>query len=312
MNREFGLHVIEQKPSSFVTVGTFDGVHIGHQAILRYLMQRAEERGGQSVVVSFDPHPRNVIEGASVPMLTTIEERARILESLGLDRFIVIPFTSDFSKLPPEAFVEEILVERVGLREIVIGYDHGFGRGRRGDSALLERLGEQFSFSVDVIPVQVLEEHVVSSTEIRRLLIDKGDVTRAAEMLGRPYELTGTVIRGDARGKTIGFPTANLNVLHLDKAIPVRGVYAVLAQVDNEVETLGGMMNIGIRPTFDGTEQRLEVNLFDTNRDLYDRQLRIEFVDRIRDERKFDGIEALKEQLSEDRSRCKRALEMLS
>jgi riboflavin kinase/FMN adenylyltransferase len=214
--------------------------------------------------------------------------------------------------MPPEAFVEHILVEKVGLQEIVIGYDHGFGRGRRGDSALLETLGDRFGFSVDVIPAQVLEAHVVSSTEIRRLLMTEGDVARATEMLGRPYALSGTVIRGDGRGKTIGFPTANLDLQEANKVVPLRGVYAVLVQVDDESNLLGGMMNIGIRPTFDGTEQRLEVHLFDTDRDLYDRQLRIEFVERIRAERKFDGIEALKKQLSEDRSRCKRALEMLS
>ncbi|HMB92216.1 MAG TPA: riboflavin biosynthesis protein RibF, partial [Rhodothermales bacterium] len=229
-----------------------------------------------------------------------------------VDRFIVLPFTREFAALPPEAFVEQILVDKVGLQEIVIGYDHGFGRGRRGDSALLETLGDRFGFSVDVIPAQVLEAHVVSSTEIRRLLMSEGDVARAAEMLGRSYELSGTVIHGDARGKTIGFPTANIQVQHVSKAIPLRGVYAVRAQVDDEAEMLGGMMNIGIRPTFEGTERRLEVHLFNTDRDLYDRQLRIEFVERIRDERKFDGIEALKQQLSEDRSRCKRALETLS
>lgn len=312
MKRVFGLEAIEREDDSFVTVGTFDGVHIGHQAILHYLMERAEAGGGQSVVVSFDPHPRTVINQKAVPLLTTIEERAEILDSLGLDRFIVLPFTRDFAALPPEAFVEQVLVNKVGLQEIVIGYDHGFGRGRRGDSNLLESLGDRFGFSVDVIPAQVLEAHVVSSTEIRRLLMTDGDVARAAEMLGRNYQLSGIVIRGDARGKTIGFPTANMDVQETEKVVPLRGVYAVLAQVDDGADVLGGMMNIGIRPTFEGTEQRLEVHLFDTDRDLYDRQLRIEFVERIRDERKFDGIEALKKQLSEDRSRCKRALEMLS
>lgn len=312
MIREYGLDQVVKDDRSVVTVGTFDGVHVGHQAILRYLQQRAETQAGQSVVVSFDPHPREVVHGEAVPLLTTIEERSDVMERLGIDRFIVIAFSEAFSKLDAEAFVEQVLVEQVGLKEIVIGYDHGFGRGREGDSDLLERLGARLGFAVDVIPPQAVDEHVVSSTEIRTRLVEEGDVTLAAEMLGRPYRLTGTVIEGDKRGRAIGFPTANLAVSHPRKVVPRRGVYAVRARGADLPVGQGGMMNIGQRPTFNSSGQHQEVHLFDYEGTLYGEELRIEFVKRIRDERQFDGIEALKEQLSRDRVRCKAALETLS
>lgn len=303
MKRETGLEEIVRDPRSVVTVGTFDGVHLGHQAVLRYLLERARVRSGPSVAVTFDPHPREVVHGAAVPLLTTVDERAEVFESLGLDRFIVIPFTRDFAALPAEAFVEDVLVGRIGVQEVVIGYDHAFGRDREGDARLLERLGRRHGFTVDVIPAQVEAEHVVSSTEIRSLLVDRGDVREAARRLGRAYGLGGTVVAGDARGRTIGFPTANLAVDHPRKVVPRTGVYAVRARVEGG-RTYGGMMNIGVRPTFGGDTLRLEAHLFDFEGDLYGRALRIEFVDRIRDERRFDGVAALVEQLSQDRARC--------
>ncbi len=308
MKREHGVDQIVRDPRSVVTVGTFDGVHRGHQAILRYVLERARARGGNSVVVTFDPHPREVVHDEPVPLLTTIDERADVFASLGLDRFIVIPFTKAFAQLRGEAFVTEVLVRRIGLQEIVIGYDHAFGRGREGDSRLLERLGREHGFGVDVIPAQVVEEHVVSSTEIRTLLVEAGDVREAARLLGRPYALRGRVVRGDARGKTIGFPTANIEVAHPRKVVPRGGVYAVRVTVEGEDERRAGMMNIGVRPTFGGGALRLEVHLLDFDADLYDRHLRVEFVERIRDERRFDGVAALVEQLSQDRTRCIEAL----
>lgn len=311
MKREYGLEQVVREADSLVTQGTFDGVHVGHQAILRYLVRRAKLKGGKSVVVTFDPHPREVVHGEAVPLLATVEERAEVMEAIGIDRVIVIEFTPALSKLSAEEFVVDILVEQVGLREIVIGYDHGFGRGREGDSELLERLGEQHGFDVDVIPAQEVEHFVVSSSKIRQQLVEKGDVILAAEMLGRNYSLVGTVIKGDQRGRSIGFPTANLRVNHLRKVIPKRGVYAVRARVDGEDAMMPGMMNIGKRPTFEGKGLHLEVHLFDLNRDLYSQQLRIEFVERIRDERKFDSIAGLVEQLSRDRARCKTALQKL-
>ncbi|HET6566819.1 MAG TPA: bifunctional riboflavin kinase/FAD synthetase [Rhodothermales bacterium] len=312
MKREYGLDQVERDPNSVVTVGTFDGIHRGHQAILQYLRTRAAERHGASVVVSFDPHPREIVKGESVLLLTTIDERADLLERIGIDRFIVVPFTKDFARLTAEAFVSDVLISRIGLKEIVVGHDHGFGRGRMGDRALLEVLGREHGFTVDVIPSQVVEEHVVSSTEIRRLLIEDGNVQLAAEMLGRNYSLQGEVVHGDGRGRLIGFPTANIQILNPRKVIPRKGVYAVIVSMPgHDDEHYEGMLNIGERPTFNGSGLRVEVNLLDYTGDLYGRMLRIEFVRWMRDERKFESVEALIEQLSEDKRRCKETLESL-
>lgn len=298
------LESITRHEKAIVSVGTYDGVHLGHQALLRYLLKRTTVHEGQSVVVTFDPHPREVVAQKQTPLLTTIDERAALLKAFGIDRMIVIPFTQAFANLSPESFVTDYLVERIGLREIVIGYDHGFGKGRAGDHRLLQQLGAQQRFAVDVIPAQVLDEVVISSTEIRQALAEAGNVVHAARLLGHRYALTGVVERGDARGRSIGFPTANLAVVHPRKIIPRRGVYAVYARVPGEERLLSGMMNIGIRPTFAGTEQRLEVHLIDWEGDLYGHQLQVEFVERIRDERKFDGVEQLVEQLYADKVRC--------
>lgn len=309
MKSEFGIDQIEHDPTSVLTVGTFDGVHSGHQAIIRYLVARAGDRNGTSVVVTFSPHPREIVHGQEVPLLTTIDERADVLEQLGVDRFIIIPFTKDFSRLTAEEFVEQVLVDRIGLQEVVIGYDHAFGRDRRGDADLLETLGKKHHFTVDIIPPQVVEEHVVSSTEIREL-IGKGDVASAAQLLNRRYSLRGTVVRGDGRGAQIGFPTANLQIDHPRKVVPAEGVYAVEVGIlsddghPEDGETRRGMMNIGYRPTFGKRDLSLEVHLLDFSGDLYGRDLRVEFAERMRDERKFDSIDELVEQLSKDRSRC--------
>ncbi len=227
MKKEYGLEQIEKDDTSLVTVGIYDGVHVGHQAILRYLVRRAQQRNGRSVVLSFDPHPREVLSGQELGVLSTIDERAQMLETLGLDRFIVLPFTKAFAALPPEDFVRQILVGRIGLQEIVVGHDHGFGRGRQGNVDLLQTMGGQHNFTVDVIPAQAVDHQVVSSSAIRHLLTEEGDVGRSAEMLGRRYALTGTVIHGDGRGHSIGYPTANIEVNHPRKVIPKRGVYVV-------------------------------------------------------------------------------------
>lgn len=308
MKRELGLDAVEHDDASVLTVGTFDGLHVGHQAIIQYLIERAEGQGGQSGVVSFYPHPRTVVSDAEIPLLTTIEERADVLEQMGVDRFIVIEFTPAFAELSAEAFVRDVLVDRIGLREIVVGYDHGFGKGRKGDRRLLEHLGGELGFSVDVIPPQDVGDDVVSSSRIRSLLLDEGDVAAAARMLGRPYRFSGTVVAGDGRGRTIGYPTANLHLEEPQKVVPHVGVYAVRVQVSDEEEPYGGMMNVGKRPTFDGEEERVEVHLFDADRDLYDRVLTIECLERLRDEQRFESVEALVEQLEEDERRSRDVL----
>ena len=306
MTREVG-DAIRTDAQSVVTTGTFDGVHRGHQAIVRYLVDRARDIGGVPTVVTFDPHPREVILGHTIPLLTTLGERADALEALGVERFVVVPFSRDLSLLEPEDYVADVLAGRVGMREIVVGYDHRFGRKARGDRALLERLGTDLGFSVDVIPEQVDGDVTVSSTEVRRLLAD-GRAQRAAELLGRPYRLSGTVVRGDGRGRTIGVPTANVRPGDARKLIPGRGVYAVRAVLDDGT-AWGGMMNVGHRPTFE-TDGRstVEVHLFDWSGDLYGRQVAVDVVARLRDERRFDGVEALVAQLGRDAADARRRL----
>ncbi|HEX8298012.1 MAG TPA: bifunctional riboflavin kinase/FAD synthetase [Rubricoccaceae bacterium] len=305
---------------SVVTTGTFDGVHLGHQAIVTYLVGRAHAVGGVPTVVTFSPHPREVITGTPVPLLTTLDERADHLESLGVERFVVLPFSRALSQLSAEAYVSDVLLGQIGMREIVVGYDHRFGRGREGDRATLERIGAQRGFTVDVIPEQIYgagegvagdgpaQGITISSSEIRRRLIDDGDAAGAAHLLGRPYRLSGPVVRGDQRGRTIGFPTANVQPANPSKLLPRTGVYAVRATLPGG-ETRGGMMNVGVRPTFQTDGRRtVEVHLFDVEADLYGQTLGVDLVARLRDERRFEGIEALVAQLREDESEARNAL----
>ena len=297
---------IRPDPRSIVTTGTFDGVHRGHQAIVRYLVARAREVGGVPTVVTFDPHPREVLTGHAVPLLTTLEERADALEALGVERFVVVPFSRDLSLLEPEDYVADVLVGQVGMREIVIGYDHRFGRKARGDRALLERLGPDLGFTVDVIPEQIEGDVTVSSTEVRRLLAETGDAARAAGLLGRPYRIVGTVARGAARGRQIGYPTANVQPTDPRKLVPRLGVYAVRAVLPDGAEA-GGMMNVGRRPTFETDGARtIEVHLFDLDRDLYGQRLAVDVVARLRDEQRFDGVDALVAQLGRDAAAARR------
>ena len=334
MRRETGPD-IARDDRSVITTGTFDGVHLGHRAIVRYLVDRAALVGGVPTLVTFDPHPREVIAGVRVPLLTTMDERADLARTLGIERFVVLPFTRDLSNLEPEAYVTDVLLGQVGAKEIVVGYDHRFGRRARGDRALLERLGAEHRFSVDVIPEQVETGVTVSSTGVRTR-IASGDVEGAARLLGRPYSFAGTVVRGDARGRTIGFPTANVLPEDPRKLLPGIGVYAVRAWVEapgasgearpvpgegrGEATSGGGdpapgshppapwlgMMNVGRRPTFEADGAvKAEVHLFGDVGDLYGRRLRVEVAAHIRGEKRFDGPDALVRQLREDRQRAR-------
>ena len=301
---------ITRDDRSVLTTGTFDGVHIGHRAIIRYLVERAQKMGGVPTLVTFDPHPREVIAGIRVPLLTTMAERADLARGLGIDRFVVLPFTRDLSMLEPKAYITDVLLGQIGMKEIVVGYDHRFGSGARGDRDLLDRLGADHHFSVDVIPEQIETGVTVSSTEIRQRLAS-GDVKRAAQLLGRPYRFSGTVVRGEGRGRTIGFPTANVQPEHDRKMLPGVGVYAVRANLPPEASgargsaPLLGMMNVGKRPTFEADGAvKAEVHLFETDADLYGRRLTLDVIARIRGEQRFDGPQALVAQLKEDRQRA--------
>ncbi len=295
------LKDIERVPNTVLTVGTFDGVHEGHRALMETVVKKAKMRGGRSVVVTFDPHPRSIIHSKSngIKLLTTLKERSEILESMGVDVLLVIPFTRDFSLLSSEEFVVDILYKKVGISEFVIGYDHHFGKDRSGTIETLQKLSPQFGFDIHVVSKKEMGATTISSTVIRKTLQNEGDVKTAAQLLGREYMLNGLVIHGDERGRTLGFPTANLKVEHPNKLAPRNGIYAVRIRVDESWYL--GMMNIGVRPTFDGETKSLEVNIFDFDQMIYGKTVQIRFVERIRDEKKFDGVEDLKKQLNDDK-----------
>ncbi|MES2306406.1 MAG: riboflavin biosynthesis protein RibF [Gemmatimonadota bacterium] len=285
---------------SVVTVGTFDGVHLGHHAVLDEITARAQAAGRASVLVTFEPHPLEVVNpGAAPQRLTTREERLECLAVSQLDRVVELHFERAMAAMGPEQFVDEVLLARCGMRELVIGHDHGFGRGRSGDVETLRRLGEVRGFPVDVVePVRAEGGMSVSSTAIRRAIAG-GDLDHAARWLGRPYSVSAEVEHGAARGRTIGFPTLNLRVTPR-KLLPPDGVYAVV--VDTPVGRFGGMMNQGHRPTFDDGRRLLEIHLFGFEGDLYHRWVRVTWIAPLREIRRFDGVAALQQQLLVDRT----------
>lgn len=288
--------------NSVVTVGTFDGVHAGHQSLITKLVSLSKLNHSRSVLVTFEPHPREVINsGSNIGLLTTLEERADILKSMNLDLMVVIPFTRDFSLLSSEKFIKDFVYQKIGVSHFVIGYDHQFGKNREGTRDTVIMLGEKLNFKVHIIEAHEVKDKTVSSTGVRKALAERGDLTLVKHFLGHNYKLQGTVIKGDQRGRTIGFPTANLKINNPKKVIPFIGVYAV--NVFLEGIRKKGMMNIGFRPTFENgvSEPVLEVHIFDFNEDIYGKTLTVEFIKRLRDERKFNKLDELINQLKKDR-----------
>jgi riboflavin kinase/FMN adenylyltransferase len=291
---------------SIVTVGSFDGVHLGHRAVLGEIARRAAEAGLRSVLVTFDPHPLEVVNPpAAPPLLTVGAERLEILAQTTLDEVRLLRFDRRIAALAPEEFVREILLERCGMRALVIGHDHGFGRGRSGDVNTLRRLGAEHGFVVDVVAPVDRGAQRVSSSLIRRAVAG-GDLDTAAALLGRPYSVSGVVERGAQRGRTIGVPTINLAAPSPRKLLPPDGVYAVM--VETPSGRFGGMLNQGTRPTVGDTTRTLEANLFGFEGDLYDRTVRVDWIRRIRDVRRFASLEDLKAQLAHDRASAEAAL----
>lgn len=286
--------------SSVVTSGTFDGVHYGHQKILKKVVRAAKERNFKSVVITFWPHPRFVLKKGhdELKLLTTFEEKARLIEISGIDYLVKIPFTKEFSELSSDEFIRQVLVDKINTKKLVIGYDHRFGKNREGGFDYLKENSGKYGFEVEEIPRQDIEHVGVSSTKIRTA-ITNGQIHEATEFLGRPYSLSGFVKDGDRIGRSIGFPTANIDVPESYKLIPADGAYAVL--LDYKGETLKGMLNIGQRPTVSGEERRIEVNIFEFNEDIYNERLTIHFIKLLRREQKFDGIDQLRAQLERDR-----------
>lgn len=295
-----GENITEPILGAVVTSGTFDGVHFGHRKILKRVVKLAQDSGGHSAVITFWPHPRFVLrpDDDSLKLLSTFEEKATLFEKAGIDYLVKIPFTKEFSQLSSEQFIKRILIDAIGVKKLVIGYDHKFGRNREGSFDYLKEHSEDFGFHVEEISRQDVDHIGVSSTKIRKALLD-GDVAVAAGYLSRAYELSGTVVHGKKLGTDIGFPTANLNIDEQYKLIPKDGVYAVKVTVNDQ--ELSGMLNIGVRPTVDGINRVVEVHIFDFSEDIYGKKITLHFINRLRSEQKFQGIEELKGQLKKDK-----------
>jgi riboflavin kinase / FMN adenylyltransferase len=304
------LKEIERDEKTVITLGTFDGLHLGHQRIVNLLLRKSKESGRRNFLITFDPHPRKIIPGRNdVKLLSTLEEKESILEKLGLENLFIVKFTSEFSKQTPEQFVEKYLINGIGLKEIVIGYDHHFGKGRDGNFKLLQKMGDKYNFTVDVVPEFMIEGETISSTKIRNALLN-GDVVKANKMLGRLYSFKGKIVKGDDRGKELGFPTANLSIKNEDKLIPAEGIYASECIIDGE--KYYGLLSLGSRPTFytDG-EIIPEFYIFDFNKNIYGKSLEVCLVEKIRDGEKFNSVDELIAQMKNDEKKGKEILKKL-
>ena len=310
MKIHLGTEAIENVKNAVVTSGTFDGVHLGHQKILNRLKEEASRIDGETVLITYWPHPRLVLKpwDHSLQLLSTFPEKANLLEELGIDHLVKIPFTKEFSHMSPEDYVRIILHERIQTKKIIIGYDHRFGKDRSGGLEELHQFATKYGYEVEEIPRQDIEEIGISSTKIRRAL-EIGDVSQANTFLGRNYSLTGRVVHGDKIGRSLGFPTANIAVKENYKLIPSDGIYAV--KVCHEYSKYEGMLNIGNRPTIGGDNKTIEVNIFDFEKDIYESEISIEFVDLIRKEIKFNSLDELKAQLKADKESVKERLSKL-
>lgn len=304
MQVHFQLNQLPHFINPVLTIGTFDGVHSGHLAILNELKQQAKVLSGETIVITFHPHPRRILNNADAPaLLTSLEERIERFHSLAIDHLVIVPFDPAFSELKAEDYIEQFIVAHFHPKLIIIGNDHRFGKSRSGDLSLLSKMGTTFGYLVMEIPEQVLNASRVSSTNIRHALLN-GDIKLANQLLTYPYQLTGKVVVGDKLGRTLGFPTANLAIKDSDKLIPASGVYAVAVQLkkDEKTRNFKGMMNIGYRPTVNGKERRIEVHIFSFDEDIYNETLIVSLIAYTRKEMKFAGLDALKEQLHKDKA----------
>jgi riboflavin kinase/FMN adenylyltransferase len=294
------LSEVTHNNNTIITLGTFDGIHVGHRFIIEEVVKKASDLGGRSFLITYHPHPRKVISGQNqIDLLSTPSEKIELFETLGIENLLIINFTKKFSQLSPEKFIEKFVVKGIGTKEIVIGYDHHFGKGRGGNQDFLKNIGNKSGFDVTIIPEYKMDNVTVSSSKIRKALFD-GDILKANEYLGRQYGFTGTVIEGDKRGRELGFPTANLRLDDEDKLLPAIGIYAV--EVTLKGSKKYGLLSIGKRPTFyESGEVVPEVYLFDFDDDIYGEELTVSMVDRIRGEEKFSSADELIEQMNKDK-----------
>ncbi len=293
---------------STITIGSYDGVHLGHRRILETIVERSRASGSKSICISFHPHPRHFFNPDSpLRLLTSIHEKIKLLGEIGIDYFVIVPFDLSFSDMSAEAYIKDFLVKRFDPKEIIIGYDHHFGKDREGDTKMLQRCSNELDYSVVQITQQMVDEIGISSTEIRKAVTDNNFVL-ANQLLGYPYLLSGKVIYGKQIGRELGYPTANLEIDSKQKLIPSEGVYAVKIRIQAE-EELNGMMYIGRRPTLDENQKRsIEVNIFDFDQDIYHRNIEIGIIDYIREDIRFESLDELKEQLRMDEIKCKQRL----
>ena len=293
---------------SILTIGTFDGVHVGHQKIIKALVKEAHNKKLLANVLTFFPHPRMVLQkDAQIKLIDTLTEKETFLRELGVDTLIIHPFSKEFSRLSALEFTRDILVNQLKISELFIGYDHRFGKNREATVADLTSFGKTYDFKVNIIPAQDVSAITVSSTKIRTAILD-GDFIKVVDFLGRFFQLSGTVTKGQSLGRTISFPTANLLIDSQHKIIPPKGVY--LVSIFHHQNQYYGMMNIGTRPTLNGDKQTIEVHIFEFNKNIYGRSLTIHFIEKIRDEQKFESFDALKKQLIKDKEICKRNLSL--
>ena len=306
MNVVDGIENYKANSKSILTIGTFDGVHLGHQKIITSLVTKAKQKNLQANILTFFPHPRMVLQKESnLKLIDTLEEKQNLLSELGIDNLIIQPFSKEFSKLTAIEFTRDVLVNELGMSALMIGYDHRFGKNREASVEDLITYGQSYNFEVTVIPAQDILSITVSSTKIRDA-IKISDFKKVNQFLGRPYELNGKVIKGNGVGRTIKYPTANIKIKEIYKLIPPKGVYLVNIYLgENE---FSGMMNIGNRPTINGLNQTIEVHIFDFDKDIYGKNLKVCFLKKIRKEKKFDSLPSLKSQLKKDEENCKRIL----
>ncbi|MGB2305340.1 MAG: bifunctional riboflavin kinase/FAD synthetase [Flavobacteriaceae bacterium] len=291
----------EQTPS-ILTIGTFDGVHVGHQKIIANLVQQAKEKKHLAVVLTFFPHPRMVLQkDIDIKLIDTVEEKQNILASLGVDVLVIHPFSKEFSRLTSLEFIRDLLVNTFKISKVIMGYDHRFGRNREASIKDVYLYGDTYGFEVEEIPAQEISSVNVSSTKIRNALTE-GDLKKVNTFLNRPYQLSGIVTPGAGLGRTIDFPTANIKIKETYKLCPPNGVYCVQSTINNKL--IKGMMNIGMRPTVNGKTKTIEVHFFEFNQTLYEQSLTIEILDKIREEQKFDSLDKLQKQLEKDKKNC--------
>lgn len=305
------LEEYQQGKKTVATIGTFDGVHLGHKVILNRIKNAAREIGGESVLISFHPHPRLVLfpENNPLRLLQTLDEKITLLEEFGIDKLLLIPFSREFSRIPSKAFIKDILIHTVGIKKIIIGYDHRFGKNRTGGLEELEELAEEGRYDVEEIPAQTIDDANISSTKIRRALME-GDIETATQYLGYPYTFAGEVINGEKQGRKLGFPTANIDPEDDRKLIPCNGIYFVRVLLGEEVHF--GLMNVGHKPTMGEFDRSQEVWIYNFDRDIYGRKLRVEILEYMREEKKFDSLEALISAMNQDKANGRELIQKYS